>query len=283
MSTVPNVLSNSLIYPWDLFRREFPAMQDQVVNVIYAYSLPKVSDLFSQYYDARFSPSIDSLDDATTFLLAEHHDPESTWRQLNGQVINYLYLLYPLNIFSEELPFGRQDKYAKEIKRLYQIRHRATNTNFSGWDAADSEPNVKEMRTALGDLEKLKAQQEDLCRHIRSIEQRNDPSESALAEELRNKKNEIADKITNAGLNIDELVKKTFPIRTQSMAYVLKLTNTISPESETRSIFIAGSYHLEEQTYLGPEFYLDPLFKALDQHRAAVILIPKIVDPTQSV
>lgn len=279
--TVPYITADT-VYPLRPFWEALSplGMTDEVVATIYRYSLPTLSSFFSQCYDATFSPTISSLDDATTFLLGEVHDPQSTWRQLNGIFISYLSLLYPLTIFAEGVSMANKldQGSIKNIMDEYQIRRSASNITFSGWDADASVMDGQ--RTVQLALQGLEARKKKLDSKIEELARMGtfDPK-SALGEYLIRLKNDIFSEINKTNTILEDLMTKTFPARTQSMASALRWTNTESSKDETRYIFVSGYAHLK-RIYFEPEYCLAPLFEAVNHHRSAVILIPNIEDPT---
>ncbi|HEY4831315.1 MAG TPA: hypothetical protein VIH61_01975, partial [Waddliaceae bacterium] len=106
---------------------------------------------------------------------------------------------------------------------------------------------------------------DDLERQIETIEITIQKMEDELSDVMASK-------------NDKDVLKETFPVRTQAMVQTLRMINNLRHQSQINGpIFLmGGEQHLKTATqHIGvDEFCLDSLYKELQSHNA-IILIPK--------
>jgi len=266
--------SRSAVYIKGLLEEQMQG-QSSLTNVISglvcSYLMPNLSELFSELYLPTFSPSIDSLDEANVFLLAEVHDHESSWRKLNGKFISYLTLFYPVVVFVEgigalEIPGVQLEQ---EIRKVYQI-NAFSPVNFYGWDLNND--STEELLKNVARIDVLKSEKIKLRTKIKA-------SRSFQKQRgLKRKKEDLDIEYWKVIDLVIELSQRTFPGRTKSMVSVLEgiRQGTIaSVNSQTKFVFVAGLDHLKENGR-HMDFSLAPLKRELAEQKSAVILIPAL-------
>jgi hypothetical protein len=258
----------------------------------------------------------DSIDQADTLLVADHHSSLQT-QKLFGDLVSSIAENKIVSVFVENIISMRElqtDK--KRLKLITQIADSVKDEHlkFYGWDADLQElSDLKRKHMVLSEsLLRLITQKEEASEQFNTLENSLKsifPNFPTISEEefstlseperislvINVKKYEVLffriqdleEQLTSTEKEhsetntlLEEGIRRTFPTRTSAMVETLQKIRNLRIEKNftDKAIFQGGKAHLETlQKDIGKQEYdLTSLYQELQHHKAA-ILIPKII------
>lgn len=272
-------------------------------------SLSKLDDVLTQDYKLLYF-NINFADQADTFLIAETQYPKDSV-VLNGNTISLIAKYHFITIFVEGI--NSMNELALDKRRLKHLAALDRSLNdrrieFYGWDSvhddliklqievssieekisvlenclAENHINLNDLKglkkSILSDLKKLSFLK--ASKKVGYISTYKEQIKTLMDRQYSVLKglSELYTSLSNAYIELEEMIKKHFPDRRGSMILTLNkiLSLRYSGEFSQKAIFTATSVFLEEseKNEYNREFNLNPLYQELEKHRA-VILIPK--------
>jgi hypothetical protein len=252
---------------------------------------PVSFESFREKYQGETFYNVTQLDQADKYLLAEAHGGKKS-NPTNGEFISFLASKYFVICFCESHECMEEILDESVIQSIMKVKNIAPEVRngmkFFGWDARKELEEAHKLQKQLFIACQLNEIDREGLNCIKKGLKGISEGDPFIASNLLNvwldfleKKlpdlKENSAKIQTLQRQLDSEVTATFPKRTAKMVTSLQLADKITfpNPSEIKKVWVCGLTHLMQMNR-HVELNLDPLYQALQEHKA-VAMAPKLI------